>query len=740
MNKIIHILFFGFLFNMNAQTTYTVTSTSITGPGSFTEAISLANANAGADIIEFTPGLQVDASVASVTPSTSIMAHITESVLIDGKDGSLNGIQMWIDVSGQINSLSFCPGEDPNGNTIQSAYMPGFVEIGTPGQDNSGIDVSIKNLTIKQFNQVAVINENASLEFENFTALETWATFECLNDQMIIGRDGVSLTIKDSEFMDAVNWADPGILAAAISVGPDGGDLTIEGSVFKNLYDDDNVAIWWRGKTGSEVNIVSSRFQRSGGIFNDGESEANIVNTIWTNYYILEPEIGDLFVNQSSGDMNLIASSFVFNSNECDGICQTYQGFDNLFEIAGSGNINFIQSAVGFNWDPTGTVALNTLGINGGSGVFTADIYTWIQATSQQDDAALKTITGQSALLTNLFGFNREVIASTLDWDVEMATPAFPGELIDVIPTGNPLINPNDNSTITLDVAGNPREDANGERDIGALQLGLAPFLAVSNSGDELVALSWNEPLHHDGQTIIRYELVYDQTGGSNPTTVSVDASSTGHTVGGLTNGAEYEFKIRAIYDGEIEGPFSNTVTETPYGPIDTPTVSAVPTDGEVTLSWNLPDLGGNQFSAYVLKWRIGSGNFIGAIGFTDINTLSYTVTGLTNGTEYEFSISISTFGGVGPASIINATPTETLSTGVVDIHELISYYPNPVNDALNIVTNEKFRIRIFSSIGSLLIETKNEKTINFSHLKNGFYFIQIEVGGKILTDKLIKR
>ena len=43
-------------------TTYTVTSTSCTGPGSITEAMAKANADPGEDTITFTPGLQIDAA------------------------------------------------------------------------------------------------------------------------------------------------------------------------------------------------------------------------------------------------------------------------------------------------------------------------------------------------------------------------------------------------------------------------------------------------------------------------------------------------------------------------------------------------------------------------------------------------------------------------------------------------------------------------------------------------------
>ena len=655
MKKIIITLLLAISFNMSAQTTYTVTSTAITGTGSFTEAIGLANANPGADIIEFTPGLQVDASVPSVGPSTSIMAHITESVVIDGKGGALNGIQTWVNLSGTLNPLASCPG-DVSG-TIQFSYMPGFVKIGSSVADNTGIDVSIKNLTIQKFNQVAEIYKNASLVLENFEAYDTWSTYQCAENVMINAAEGVSLTITDSKFSGAQNWS---LADAAASIyGFEAGDLNIENSQFADLCQRDQPAIYWDGASGSKVNIVSSNIVRSGGIRVLGESVSNIVNSIWVNYYFQVPEIGDRIINSSSGDMNIIASSLIWNTNECNGLCQQYL-YENLFEIKGAGNINFSESAVGFNWDPeTGAVELNTLGVNGGSGAFTADVYTWIQPTLQQDAAALKTMTSQPALLTDLFGFNREVFGVTGNWDVEMATPAFPGELIDVIPSGTPLINPIDGLPITLDVVGNPREDANGKRDIGALQLALAPFLGVSSSGDAFVDLNWNEPLHHDGLTIIKYEVVYDVTGGSSPTTVTIDPPVLSKTISGLTNGTEYEFQVRAVYTGPVNGPYSNTVKETPLGPIGTPVVDAVPGDGWVYVNWSLPDLGGRDFSIYIIQWRIeGTTDFMGAQVIPDESASSFTVPGLVNGTTYEFAVKVYASGEFSNPGFAIATPT----------------------------------------------------------------------------------
>ncbi|WP_282038203.1 fibronectin type III domain-containing protein [Saccharicrinis aurantiacus] len=823
-----------FVKNGYSQTTYTVTNTALTGTGSFTEAITLANANPGADIIEFTPGLQVDASVSTPpSPSNPWMANITESVIIDGKGGALNGIQTWITPGGLINPTTACPGDEPG--TIQSAYMPGFVQVGENTVDNAAIAVTIKNLSIKQFNQVARVNKNASLVFENFEAYDTWSTFECLGDVMIQAYDGASLTITNSKFLGAENWSVPD--AAASIFGSAVADLTIEGSIFSDLCKRDQPTIQWDGISGSEVNIVSSRIMRSGGIRILGYSTSNIVNSIWVNNYILTPAVGDRIINQASEDMNITASSFVWNTNECDGLCQS-NGYQNLFEIRGAGDINFSESAVGFNWDPTTNAdELNVLGSNGGSGVFTADEYTWMQPTTQQDADALKTITSQPNLLSDLLGFNRSVTGLTADFDVEMATPAFPGELIDVIPSGNALINPIDGSTIALDVIGNPRSDANGNRDIGAIQLGLAPFLASSNTGDMLVALKWNEPLHHDGHTIIRYEVEHVEAGGATPTVENI-IGSTSHTVGGLTNGTEYEFKVRAVYNNggaEEFGPYSNVILETPYGTIDAAVVTATPGNAEVDLSWNMPDLKGNEFTAYIIQWStagptlegyqiiydintlstkvdgltIGTeyiftvvissipaglntagsttatpygpidapvvtatpgnaevdlawdlpdmkGNTFtsyiiqwgetvdfweGSQVINDMNTLSTKVTGLTNGTNYVFSVEIAAIPLASPAATVSATPDGALGFGDSDLLDSeFSYYPNPVNDYLHINSDQHFEARMYSIDGVLLIDAKSEKVIDISNLSSGTYILQVEIKDRTYSRKILKK
>lgn len=655
MKKFLHIsiLTLAYLFFINigyAQTTYTVTSTSKDGPGSFIEAVGFANANPGADIIEFTPGLQVDASYAvSINPG-DYMANITESVIIDGKGGALNGFQKWISSDGTVNSLNFCPASIAS--TIILHEMPNFLEIGIAGVDNSTIEVTVKDLSIKQFNGIANVRKNASLTLEDFKADEIWSTLICGATDILSTSEGGSLTLKNSEITNSQTWEGVPIISG------DASDLTIEECFFYNINNRKQYLVFWNGQTGSEVNIVSSRFMLSGGIFIDGNvSTSNIVNSSWVNEDTSIPYAGDRIVNNAIGDMNIIASTFMWNSNVCS-TCQDY-----LFESK-VGKINFIESAVGINYPGSASDNLNTLGGTGTG--FTADLYTWIQPTTSQDAATLKTITSQPNLLTGADAFNTPITSSSTYFDIELITPNVSGDLIDRIST--PLINPITSSEITTDVFGNDRKDANGRRDIGAVQLGLAPLLSLVAVNDQSVDLSWNEPSHHGGLPILRYEVSYVEPLGF-PTIVTVNLPNLTTTINSLTNGIEYEFSVRAVYNNggtEIDGPYSNAVFGTPYGDFETPDFDAVPGDEQVTLNWSLPDLGGRSFESYVILWRVdGTTQYTGGTAILDANQTSTIINGLVNNTTYEFALRVKASNEFSSDVFATATPY-TLDWNVV--------------------------------------------------------------------------
>ena len=132
--------------------------------------------------------------------------------------------------------------------------------------------------------------------------------------------------------------------------------------------------------------------------------------------------------------------------------------------------------------------------------------------------------------------------------------------------------------------------------------------------------------------------------------------------VTGLTNGTEYEFEVRAVYSPSGEGPWSNTATGTPLGPIGAPVVTATPGNTQVDLSWTKPSDGGRVIDSYIILWRpVGTTGLTGATATSGTDTnppaTQTTITGLTNGTEYEFFVTAKPHGVVGPQGTATATP-----------------------------------------------------------------------------------
>ena len=115
-------------------------------------------------------------------------------------------------------------------------------------------------------------------------------------------------------------------------------------------------------------------------------------------------------------------------------------------------------------------------------------------------------------------------------------------------------------------------------------------------------------------------------------------------TVTGLTNGTTYKFKVTAT-NLIGTGPASASATATPVGPPGAPTdaVAAAGT-GQATVSFDAPPTGGEPITKYTVTASPG--------GLTATGTAApITVTGLTSGTTYTFTVTATNELGTGPPS-----------------------------------------------------------------------------------------
>ncbi len=200
-----------------------------------------------------------------------------------------------------------------------------------------------------------------------------------------------------------------------------------------------------------------------------------------------------------------------------------------------------------------------------------------------------------------------------------------------------------------------------------------APTGLTARPANASVSLSWTLPA---GDAITGYQ--YRQGSGSplvwGTWTDFSDFSGPyefGRALTGLTNGTEYSFQVRAVVERTVGGATmrvlgaaSDTVTATPQPPPARPTnLVAAAGNARVTLTWDDPD--DDAISAYFYRYRPAGGSFTDNAQVSG-DAFTVTVTGLTNGTAYEFAVYASRGGVTGRVATVTATPVAPSSPGLV--------------------------------------------------------------------------
>ncbi len=167
--------------------------------------------------------------------------------------------------------------------------------------------------------------------------------------------------------------------------------------------------------------------------------------------------------------------------------------------------------------------------------------------------------------------------------------------------------------------------------------------VVTAEAGYEYIDLSWSNP---NDASITGYQIK-QWTGNTEPSPGSwadipgSDANTTSHFLENLTTSVLYNFRIRAMV-GTAPGPASDPVSAKPDGSsIRSIVVTAeTPASGQVRLRWSKPDI--TLFTdSYQVKYWTGSSESSdwADIPGSDASTTSHVVTGLANGTTYNFRI-----------------------------------------------------------------------------------------------------
>ncbi|MBV9285051.1 MAG: fibronectin type III domain-containing protein, partial [Acidimicrobiia bacterium] len=193
------------------------------------------------------------------------------------------------------------------------------------------------------------------------------------------------------------------------------------------------------------------------------------------------------------------------------------------------------------------------------------------------------------------------------------------------------------------------------------------PTAVSATAGNGQATVSWTAP--PDGGSTIRSYTITPYAGGvAQPsTTINGSPPATTATITGLTNGTTYTFTVTAtngIGTGSASSP-SNAVTPSAPTVPGTPTnVTAAPGNGQATVSWTAPSDGGSTIRSYTIIPYAGGV----AQPSTTINgsppATTATITGLTNGTTYTFTVTATNGIGTGLASSASNTVTPAAAPG----------------------------------------------------------------------------
>jgi large repetitive protein len=185
------------------------------------------------------------------------------------------------------------------------------------------------------------------------------------------------------------------------------------------------------------------------------------------------------------------------------------------------------------------------------------------------------------------------------------------------------------------------------------------PEAPTATAGITSATVTWTAPAGN-GSALTGY-VVTPYLGGVAQTALNFDASATTRTLTGLTAGGSYQFTVAAVNAYGTSAESARSAAVVPYALPGAPSITAATAgDSAATLTWTTPANGGSAITGYAVIPYIGAAAGT-AQTFTG-GTTTRTVTGLTPGTAYTFTVAAQNQAGTGPASAPSAAVTPNVS------------------------------------------------------------------------------
>lgn len=241
-----------------------------------------------------------------------------------------------------------------------------------------------------------------------------------------------------------------------------------------------------------------------------------------------------------------------------------------------------------------------------------------------------------------------------------------------------------------------------------------APVIGTATAGDAQASVTFSAPSSNGGSAITGYTVM------SSPGGLTGTGSSSPITVTGLTNGVAYTFTVTATNAIGTSDPSSASNSATPTAPPPPGQVTGLEATGfnkQVLLGWDAPGSGGSV-TDYLIEYKLSSAGSWSTFADGTSTTKKAIVTGLTNGSAYDFRVSAVNSQGSG-------TPSATDSAT-----------PNAISNLSFVITGESNSGGIGLNSAATAGEIASRSAVQILELTSGnFLFENLDIGTNNLRD-----
>ena len=234
------------------------------------------------------------------------------------------------------------------------------------------------------------------------------------------------------------------------------------------------------------------------------------------------------------------------------------------------------------------------------------------------------------------------------------------------------------------------------------------PTIVSSSSGDGTVSLSWSPPTEISTSGIASYVVAAAPTTGAAATTLIVSGNVDSAVVGGLENGTTYVVTVTADNTIGASSP-STSVSVTPGVPGAPTDAKATAGNASASVSFTAPASdGGAAISGYTVTAIDGTNPADGGQSASG-SASPITVSGLTNGDSYTFTVTATNADGTGVAS----APSNTVTPEAQGAPTITGFSPTsgPVGTVVTIAgTNLENATVSFDGVQGILKKDTNTK------------------------------